>query len=35
MEALLGSKLVSKAGEVDTATVKDAEVIGLYFSAHW
>jgi nucleoredoxin len=36
MEALFGSKLVGKDGEVDTAAALSGKTaIGIYFSAHW
>jgi nucleoredoxin len=31
---LLGAKLTSKAGDVDTSSL-DADYVGVYFSAHW
>lgn len=35
MEALLGEKLLNKSEEVSTSVALKADVIGLYFSAHW
>lgn len=35
MESLFGPKLLSKNGEVDTATTLKDKVVGIYFSAHW
>mmetsp|Transcript_62896 Transcript_62896/g.174321 ORF Transcript_62896/g.174321 Transcript_62896/m.174321 type:complete len:640 (+) Transcript_62896:71-1990(+) len=32
---LLGPKLLSKDGEVDTAKALAGKIVGLYFSAHW
>jgi len=32
---LLGDKLLSSSGEVDTATALQGKVVGIYFSAHW
>ena len=36
MESFLGTKLITNDGkEADFSRVKDAKVIGIYFSAHW
>jgi len=35
MTRMLGQKLLGKDGEVDTSTLKDCDVVGFYFSAHW
>lgn len=35
MEATLGQTLLSKSGPVPTSSLQNADVILLYFSAHW
>ena len=35
MEELLGTNLKSKQGETDINSVKEAEIVCLYFTAHW
>ena len=35
MEAILGKTFVDKAAPAGTEKFKDAQIIGVYFSAHW
>lgn len=35
MTRMLGPKLLGQDGEVATSTLKDNDVVGFYFSAHW
>merc|ERR1711964_772522 len=35
MENILGPKLQGKSGDIDTKTLNECDLVGIYFSAHW